>query len=160
MTADLDPAAALLDVVRRAVADPGAVLPRGEGHAEPMPAWQARAVVDALSAAGLAVVELPEAASVTSYTDGYREARYGGVVVEVAATGPWIEYGGVSFRDPGAARAAAAALLAAAEWAERERVERLRAQHRVEHDGSGPPMVDPCSPDCRACAAEQGGEPR
>lgn len=45
------------EIVRRAIADPGAGVPRGDNYAEPLTAWQARAVLAALEAKGLTIVD-------------------------------------------------------------------------------------------------------
>lgn len=53
--------AAAEDVIRRAIADPS--VPRGGDYAESLPSWQARAVLAALEANGLTVVDSASAAN-------------------------------------------------------------------------------------------------
>jgi hypothetical protein len=43
-------------IIRRAIHDPGQHVPRGDNYREPMPSWQAREVVAALTAAGYTLV--------------------------------------------------------------------------------------------------------
>lgn len=111
--------------------------------------------IDTMRAAGLAVVELPEpdpdAPAHPTWRDGCGNpwhAQPDGVIDEF----------GLLVRDVEKLRRTAATLLAAC-----DAVERLRAEHQpaLEHDGAGPPVCEPCSADCPACAAErQGGDPR
>lgn len=43
-------------VIRKAIHDPGQHVPRGDNYTEPLPSWQAREVVAALTAAGYLLV--------------------------------------------------------------------------------------------------------
>jgi hypothetical protein len=72
-----------VDVIRRAIADPGTHTPRGNNYGEPLPSWQAREVLAALEAHDLAVVDRATADDAHAAERAHSMAELRAMVAEV-----------------------------------------------------------------------------